>query len=54
MSLLLIVGIERNPDPLSQDSYISTASSAFLDNLNRKGRFSIVHNDIQSITNKVD
>ena len=54
MSLLLIAGIERNPGPLSEDSYSSTASSSFLDNLNRKGKFSVVHNNIQSITKKVD
>ena len=54
MSLLLIAGIERNPGPSSEDSYRSTESSSFLDNLNRKGKFSIVHNNIQNITNKVD
>ena len=54
MSLLLIAGIEPNPGPLSENSYSSTASSFFLDNLNMKGKISIVHNNIQSITNKVD
>ena len=32
MSLLLTAGIERNPGPLSEDSYSSTASGSFLDN----------------------
>ena len=54
MSLFLIASIESNPGPSSEDSYSSTASSSFLDNLNRKGKFSIVHNNILSITNKVD
>ena len=54
MSLLLTAGIERNPGPLAEDSYSSTASCSFLDNLNTKGKFSIIHNNIQSITNKVD
>ena len=54
MSFLLIAGIERNPSLLSENFYSSTASSSFLDNLNMKSKLSIVHNNIQSITNKVD
>ena len=54
MSLLLIAGIERNPGPLSEDSYSSTASSSLLDNLNMNDKFPRVHNNIKSIANKVD
>ena len=52
MALLLLSGIERNPGPLSHDSVGSVAT--IHDKSNIKDKFSVVHNNVQSISNKID
>ena len=55
MSLLLLAGIEPNPGPISEASTISSnISSTYCDLKMVKDKFSIVHYNIQSLTNKLD
>ena len=55
MSLLLLAGIELNPGPISEASTISSnLSSTYGDLKMVKDKFSIVHYNIQSLTNKLD
>ena len=54
MSTLLIVGIERNQGPLSDDSSASSSVGSTFEDKSIKNKFSIVHYNIQSISNKVD
>ena len=53
MSLLLIAGIERNPGPASQFSDMSFSSSSVKEQI-FEDKFSIVHYNVQSVTNKLD
>ena len=52
MALLLLSGIERNPGPFSNDS-VSSVSTIQDENI-IKDKFSIVHYNVQSISNKID
>ena len=52
MALLLLSGIERNPGPFSNDSVSSV--STIQDEYIIKDKFSIVHYNVQSISNKID
>ena len=57
MSLLLIAGIEPNPSSNSEASTSSSRSNLSLDSddLNIiKDKFSVVHYNVQSISNKID
>lgn len=54
MSLLLIAGVERNPGPSSQHPSNSTDSTQNFEDSIIKDKFSVVHYNIQSISNKVD
>ena len=55
MSLLLLACIELNPGPISEASTISSnLSSTHCDLKLVKYEFSIVHYNVQSVTNKLD
>ena len=54
MSLLLMAGIERNPGPLSEASALSAESVLTMDDSVIKAKFSVVHYNVQSLSNKVD
>ena len=55
MSLLLIAGIEPNPGPISENSVNSSTLSVSFDDLNAiKNKFSVVHYNVQSISDKLD
>ncbi|MES9992770.1 MAG: endonuclease/exonuclease/phosphatase family protein, partial [Candidatus Thiodiazotropha sp.] len=54
MSLLFISGIERNPGPASTASSSSSSSSTTFEEKIIKEKFSVVHYNVQSITNKLD
>ena len=55
MSLLLMAGIEPNPGPNSEASTSSSNLSPDSEDLNIiKDKFSVVHYNVQSITNKID
>lgn len=55
MALLLIAGIERNPGPSTNDSASdSTYSHVSFDDAVIKGKFSIVHYNVQSVSSKID
>ena len=54
MATLLIGGIERNPGPLLDDSLASSSVGSTFEDKSIKNKFSIVHYNIQSISNKVD
>ena len=55
MSLLPIAGIEPNPGPISENSVNSSTLSVSFDDLNAiKNTFSVVHFNIQSISDKLD
>lgn len=54
-SLLLLAGIEPNPGPISEASANSSnLSSTFGDLKMIKDKFSVVHYNVQSLTNKLD
>ena len=54
MATLLIGGIERNPEPLLDDSSDSSSVGSTFEDKSIKNKFSIVHYNIQSISNTVD
>ena len=55
MSLLLLAGIEPNPGPITEASTISSNLSSTHGDLKLvKYEFSIVHYNVQSVTNKLD
>ena len=55
MSLLLLAGIEPNPGPTSVNSASSSNTSVSFDDLSMiKNKFSVVHYNVQSISDKLD
>ena len=54
ISMFLISGIERNPDPLSYSSISSTNTITTAEEQAIKDNFSVVHYNVQSILNKLD
>lgn len=57
MSLLFIGGIEHNPGPSSNDSFNSTSSDCSYPTFEEiviKEKFSVVHYNVQSVSNKLD
>lgn len=54
LTTLLIGGIERNPGPLLNDSGDSSSVGSTSEDMNIRKKFSIVHYNIQSLSNKVD
>ena len=54
MSALLIVGIETNPGPRLEESSNFSAAYGIFEKSSIKGKFSFVHYNIQSLSNKVD
>ena len=54
MSALLIGGIETNPGPRLEESSNSSAACGIFEKSSIKGKFSVVHYNIQSLSNKVD
>ena len=55
MSLLLLAGIEPNPGPTSENSASSSNTSVSFDDLSMiKNKFSVVHYNVQSISDKLD
>ena len=54
MSLLLIGGIEQNPGPHSDVSLKSSSSGPVFESTAINNKFSIVHYNIQSLSNKLD
>ena len=54
MSALLIGGIETNPGLRLDESSNSSAASGIFEKSSIKGKFSVVHYNIQSLSNKVD
>ena len=54
MSALLIGGIKTNPGPRLDESSNSSAESGIFEKSSIKGKFSVVHYNIQSLSNKVD
>ena len=54
LTTLLIGGIERNPGPLLNDSRDSSSVGSTSEDMNIRKKFSIVHYNIQSLSNKVD
>ena len=52
---MLIAGIEPNPGPISENSVNSSTLSVSFDDLNAiKNKFSVVHYNVQSISDKLD
>ena len=54
MATLLIGGVERNPGPLLDYSSASSSVGSTFEDKSIKNKFSIVHYNILSISNKVD
>ncbi|MES9994358.1 MAG: reverse transcriptase family protein [Candidatus Thiodiazotropha sp.] len=55
MALLLLAGVEPNPGPISEASTSSSNLSLDLNDIDMiKDKFSVVHYNVQSISNKID
>ena len=54
MSALLIGGMETNPGPHLGESSNSSSASGIFEKSSIKSNFSVVHYNIQSLSNKVD